>query len=274
MHHLPNNYFRWGTAVLYMTVCPVFFFVFVLLYEPLRLHNYLDMGRDLYSMNLAILFSISLVVIAGLRVALHFMKKLRITWAHYITWCIGEVLVVGMFSALYLYLMNGEMPFFSVLMTTVGCWYLIFIIPYVILTLAFDIGAHREREKEMIAAAATKETADNSLVRFLDIYQRPKLIIAPSAVLFIEARENYVLIHYTEGGRIKSFELRATMTSLEDIAARYSFVRCHRSFYVNPMHVTVLRKETGGQVYADLDEEGMPSIPVSKKYYDSLANLL
>ena len=40
------------------------------------------------------------------------------------------------------------------------------------------------------------------------------------------------------------------------------------------MHVTVLRKETGGQVYADLDEEGMPSIPVSKKYYDSLANLL
>ncbi len=77
-----------------------------------------------------------------------------------------------------------------------------------------------------------------------------------------------------EGGKIKSFELRATMASLEEIAERYSFVRCHRSFYVNPAHVTVLRKESGSQVYADMDVEGMPSIPVSKRYYDGLANLL
>ena len=60
MHHLPKIFFRWGTAILYMTVCPVFYFVFILIYEPLRLRQYLDMGRDLYSMNLAISFSISL----------------------------------------------------------------------------------------------------------------------------------------------------------------------------------------------------------------------
>jgi DNA-binding LytR/AlgR family response regulator len=64
------------------------------------------------------------------------------------------------------------------------------------------------------------------------------------------------------------------MAALEEISEHYSFVRCHRSFYVNPAHVTVLRKETGSQVYAELDVEGMPSIPVSKRYYDALANLL
>jgi len=176
-----------------MTVCPVFFFIFILVYEPLDLHQYLDMGRDLYAMNLAISFSIALVLIAGLRVALHFMKKIKhFTWAHYITWCMGEVLIVSIFIALYLYLMNGNMTFFSVLMTTVGFCYLIFIIPYVILTLSFSVGAHREREKKILAEAeaAANEAADNSLIRFMDIYQRPKLIIAPSAVLFIEAREN------------------------------------------------------------------------------------
>ena len=274
MHHLPKIFFRWGTAILYMTVCPVFYFVFILIYEPLRLRQYLDMGRDLYSMNLAISFSISLVVIAGLRIAFHFMRKLRLTWAHFITWSMGEVLVTGMFIALYLYLMNGTLPYFSVLLTSVWSCYLIFIIPSVILTLAFAVGAHREKEKEILASVAAREDADNTLVRFLDIYQRPKLIIAPSAVLFIEASENYVIIHYMEGGKIKSFELRATMASLEEIAERYSFVRCHRSFYVNPAHVTVLRKESGSQVYADMDVEGMPSIPVSKRYYDGLANLL
>ena len=271
MHTLPRNYFKWGTTILYMTICPVFFFVFVLVYEPLRLRSYLDMGRDLYAMNLAISFSIALVVISGLRVAFHYLKYVKhLTWAHFIIWCMFEVLVTSIFIALYLALMNGSTPFFSVLLTCVGFCYLIFIIPYVILTLAFAIGAHKEREKRLLA----REEEDNSLIRFMDIYQRPKLIIAPSAVLFIEARENYVKIHYMEGGRLKDFELRATMSSLEEIASRYSFIRCQRSFYVNPAHVTVLRKESGGLIFAELDTPGLPSIPVSKRYYDELSKLL
>ena len=111
-------------------------------------------------------------------------------------------------------------------------------------------------------------------MRFCDIFQRPKLIISPSAVLYIEAKENYVSINYMEGGRAKKMELRATMASLEDIAARHSFVRCQRSFYVNPAHVTLLRKDTGGLVYAELDVPEMPEIPVSRRHYEVLAKLL
>lgn len=271
MHTLPRNFFKWSTTILYMTICPVFFFVFVLVYEPLRLKPYLDMGRGLYAMNLAICFSIALGVICGLRVAFHYMKNARhLTWAHFIIWCMFEVLVTGMFVALYLTLMSKELPYYSVLLTSVGFCYLIFIIPYVVLTLAFTIGAHRDRERLLLS----RDQEDNSLIRFMDIYQRPKLIIAPSAVLFIEARENYVKIHYLEGGKVKVFELRATMSSLEEIANRYSFVRCQRSFYVNPAHVTVLRKEVGSLIFADLDTPGLPSIPVSKRYYDELSKLL
>ena len=272
MHTLPKKYFSWGPTILYMTVCPVFYFVFVLIYEPLGMRGYLDMGRDLYSMNLAITFCIYLVVISGLRVAFHFLRKVpHFTWSHYIIWCMGEVLVAGMFSSLYLYLMNSaQITFFATLLFTVASAYLIYIIPYTILTLSFDIAVHREKAR----ALENKEPEDNSLVRFLDIYQRPRLIIAPSAVLYIEAQENYVVIYYTEGERLKKFELRATMTSLSEVAERYSFVRCQRSYYINPTHVTVLRKESGGLVYAELDVPGLQSIPVSKKYYDSLAILL
>ena len=272
MHALPKNYFSWGPTILYMTVCPVFYFVFVLVYDPLHLEEFLDMGRDLYSMNLAITFAISLAVIGGLRVAFHFLRRVEhFTWSHFIIWSMGEVLVLSLFMSLYLYLMNrAQVSYFSTLLYTVGCCYLIYIIPYTVLTLAFDISAHHKKE----LALASRESEDSSLVRFLDIYQRPKLMIASSAVLFIEAQENYVDIFYTEGGNVKKFELRATMTSLEGISQKHDFVRCQRSYYINPAHVTVLRKESGGLVYAELDVPGVKSIPVSKRYYESLAKLL
>ena len=145
-----------------------------------------------------------------------------------------------------------------------------YIVPYLIVTLGFVIAAN----KEMAKKTAEKESGEGALIRFMDIYLRPKLIIAPSAVLFIEAKENYVVINYLEGDRVKKFELRATMSSLEGIAAKHNFIRCQRSFYINPSHVTVLRKETGGLVYAELDEPGLPTIPVSKRYYEDLAKFL
>lgn len=271
MHTLPKIFFRWAPTILYSTICPVFYFVFVLMYEPLGLPEYFDMGKGLFSQNLAITLCISLFIITGTRLLFRLMRNVpHFTWSHYVCWSLGEVLLVGVFEALYLHLVSGEQTFFSVLMKSVGFCYMIFLIPYLILTLSFTIGSHKEREKEI----AAKENADDSLIRFLDLYQRPKLIIASSAVLYIEAKENYVIIHYSEGERIKQFELRATMASLEAIASKYGFVRCQRSFYVNPVHVTVLRKETGGLVYADLDVAGLPSIPVSKRYSEDLAKML
>ena len=271
MHTLPKIFFRWGTQIVHMLLCPFFCFVFILLYEPFRLSQYLDMGRDGFAFNLSICFAIAVVLQCCLRVSFHYMKGIRhFTWAHYIIWCMGEVMVVACFVALFLSLEDQEQHYLNMLMNTTGMCYLMYIFPYTILTLSYTIAAHKDREKEN----AAKEAGDTSLIRFLDIYQRPKLIISPYAVLFIEARENYVNINYTESGKVKKYELRATMASLEDTASKYGFIRCQRSFYVNPAHVTVLRKETGGIVYAELDEAELPSIPVSKKYYDVLAKVL
>ena len=274
MHTLPKNFFDWSTQILYVSVCAALFFIFVLVYEPLRFPDFLDMGRDLYSMNLPIITSIVFVVLAGIRVGFHFLHRAgHFTWAHYITWCIGEVLVAGMFVSLYAYLMmQHTQPYFSVLMRCVGDCYLILIFPYLILTLSFAVTAHRLRERALLHKDS--EPDDSSLIRFYDVYKTLKLIIAQSAILYIESDENYVNIVYNENGRTKRYTLRATMRSLEETAERHGLVRCQRSYYVNPSHVTVLRKELGGQVAAQLDVEGLPSIPVSKGNYEKLAKLL
>lgn len=269
MRNLPKLFFSWPAYVIYVAGCSLFALAFTVVYEPFDLRDFLDMGRGLYSLNLSIIFAIVLVVLGGMRLFLRLFKdSKKFMWGHYLFWCAGECLVVALCLALYLTLMlRGEYSYFTVLFSyCIGNTYLILVYPYVILTLAFDLAAHKQAEQ----AGAS---ADESLIRFFDEYKNPRLLIAAGAVLYIEAQENYVDIWYLDGDRPRKFNLRASMRSLEETAERHGLVRCQRSYYINPSHVTVLRREKGW-VYADLDQEGLASIPVSKTYYDKLAKLL
>lgn len=274
MHNLPDRFFRWSTQVLYVVVCSVFFFVFVLVYDPFGLHASLDMGRGIFSMNLAISFSIVLGLLAACRTALHFMRRTgRFTWSYYIVWCMGEVLLLAIFMALYVHLMKRDgTTYFNTLTTYVGYCYLIFLFPYLVLTLAYTVADYRDKARS--AKAAPDAEDDNSLIRFYDEHQNPKLIIARDAVLYIGAEENYVNIHYLKAGIPTEYVLRASMRSLEGAAEKHGLVRCQRSYYINPLHVKVLRKESGGQIFADLDVPGLPGIPVSRNYGQKLSEKL
>lgn len=272
MHNLPRIFFTLPAIILYVAVCPIFFLIFSLVYNPFGMMQTLDMGYDLSTMNILIMFCIILAVLVGMRTAFYFLRKLkRFTWAHFILWCIGECLVAALFLSLYLKLMFGPMyPYFTVIGKFCICWvYSIMIYPYVIITLAYDVVAHREVARSKIEAAE-----DSSLVRFYDQFGKLKLMIAQSSVLFIEAKENYVDINYLDSGRAKSYVLRASMRSLEENAERHGLVRCQRSFFVNPIHVRVLRKDKEGAMFAELDTAGIKDIPVSKRYVDKLSERL
>ena len=51
-----------STHVLYVVAIPLFFFLFMLLYEPFNANEYLSCGRDLFSFNVAMLFAMMLVL--------------------------------------------------------------------------------------------------------------------------------------------------------------------------------------------------------------------
>ena len=271
MHNLPKLFFKLPPIVLYVTVCPLFFLVFSLCYEPFGIMDFMDMEYGYSTLNILICFCIILVVMVGARTAFYFMRNLdRFTWAHYIVWCMGECLVISLFLSLYLKLMyGGTYPYFNVLGKCMVYTYAILIYPYIILTLAYDVSAHREKAKMKLEAAT-----DNSLIRFYDQFGKLKLIIAQTAVLFISAEENYVNINYLDAGKPKRYVLRASMRSLEETVERHGMVRCQRSYFVNPDHVTVLRKDKDGAVFAELDQNGIPNIPVSKRYLDKLSERL
>ena len=274
MHNLPRRFFNFGTQVLYVVGCAVFFFVFVLVYDPFSLHDGLDMGRGLFSMNLAICFSIVLGLLALTRLAFHYLRRLhRFTWSYYIVWCMGEVLLLAFFLALYINLMKADgSPYIGTLSNWVGYCYLIFIFPYLVLTLSYTIAEYRDKARQAQAPAEPED--DSTLIHFYDEHQKSRLIVARDAVLFIEAEENYVKIHYLKSGNPTEYVLRASMRSLEGTAEKHGLVRCQRSYYINPSHVKVLRKESGSQMFADLDVAGLPAIPVSRSYGNRLTGIL
>ncbi len=81
-----------------------------------------------------------------------------------------------------------------------------------------------------------KETTD-ALLKFYDGHKQLKLTIDPSAVMFIAADGNYIKITYLENERVRVPQLRNSMKSFEADAAKHGFVRCHRSYYVNPRRI-------------------------------------
>ena len=64
------------------------------------------------------------------------------------------------------------------------------------------------------------------------------------------------------------------MKSIDEICQENGLVRCHRSYYINPSYVKVLRKDKEGVILAEIDSTNNIRIPVSKTYYNHLAELL
>lgn len=246
----------------FVVALPLFWLSFVLLYQPQMWVKLLDMETASLNFNATIIMCILLGVVLisrGILLAVH--NTLRMNWSRIIQWELCEVLAMSMFAALYVTLMyHGEYPYFHVVGKCLYALLLTLVYPYLLLNLAFAYVGEKE-----------KEVVDESLMRFVDNTQKLKLMIASSAVLYVEADENYVHVRYMEGERVKDYPLRTSMKSLEELMQKHGLLRCQRSYYINPNHIKVLRRDKEGVISAELDVPNQKSIPVSPKYYEAVA---
>ena len=246
----------------FVVALPLFWLSFVLLYQPQMWVKLLDMETASLNFNATIIMCILLGVVLisrGILLAVH--NTLRMNWSRIIQWELCEVLAMSMFAALYVTLMyHGEYPYFHVVGKCLFALLLTLVYPFLLLNLAFAYVGEKE-----------KEVYDDSLMRIVDNTQKLKLMIASSAVLYVEADENYVHVRYIEGERVKDYPLRTSMKSLEELMQKHGLLRCQRSYYINPNHIKVLRRDKEGVISAELDVPNQKSIPVSPKYYETIA---
>ena len=256
-----------GTIV-HSLVVPLFVLVFTIYYRPSGLYGLLDMDNASFAFNATMLFCIVLVSVSITRGWLYLIGKYKeFTSPFYLMWCLAEVLVASLFSSLYIVLMSEEsLSFFEISGSAYINMLGVTVYPYLFLFLVFELYS---RDKE-----DARPADDNSLIRFYDEYKKLKLVIAPEAVIFIKSEDNYVQIHYLDRGRDRKFILRSSMRALEEDLAKHGLVRCHRSYFINPPFIKIVRRDESGQIVAHLKQDGFESIPISRKYQDEISKLL
>ena len=268
---ISRSFFDFPVQIVHFVGLPVFFLLFILIYEPSGIVAFLDEGGVYMEFNVVILACILLLVLVGTRLAFFFLRKvMNPTALAYAGWCAAEVFLFSCFGAMYMALITHgqavQYNFFSILPRSIVDFTGVLIWPYLLIEMGVLIKSLR--------LEAENAAVEDNLIRFKDSNQKLKLAVAVGSVLYVEANENYVNIVYLDGESLKKYQLRSSMKRLEELLHKNGLRRCQRAYYVNPSHVKVLRKDQAGFVFADLDTAGCPPIPVSKTYYDELAKLL
>ena len=259
----PRLFKRFIPQLIHMIVLPLFFFGFVLIYRPFGLPTFFD--TSWFGVHITIVACIIFLCIVVTRL-LYYYLPLRLNYTLYIVWCFGEIFFTCLFSSLYIWLIQTNPgSYFDVLSKSFEFIFFTLIIPYSILALAIRI-------HDLINIKA--EPSNSARMRFYDSNRNLKFVAQADTILYIGAEENYVNIYYTDNDKVKCFILRNSMRSIDELCLTSGLVRCHRSFYINPSHVRVLRKEKEGIVAAELDVDDVRNIPVSKTYYNHLAEML
>ena len=248
--------------LLHVFAMPIFFLGFLLIYDSSWMTHFLEAGLGTI-FNVLMLTSILIGVMGASRIVMTISgRKARLSWWQYALWTFGEVFVFSCFAALYMALVYGDYGYFPALGECLRLSFATLSYPYIIFALLFALIRPDE-----------ETVAEEDLVRFTDSTGRLKLVIAHDVILFIEAQENYVSIHYMEGEKMKEYSLRQSMRGIEELMSKHGIIRCQRSYFVNPRHVTVLRRDKEGFIQAELDVTNKP-VPVSPKYYEQLSKML
>ncbi len=265
MSRISKIFRRFIPQLLHMIVLPTFFFAFMLIFKPFNSLEFF--GGEWFGVHLTISSSIVLLAAIIMRL-LYYYLPLNLNYSLYITWCFSEVIFASFFVALYVWLVRLKpMPYFEAFAVSFQYLSTALIFPYVILSLSMRLHELLNNEEQGNSGA-------NSRMRFYDDRHNLRIVLADDAILYIAAEENYVNIFYNENGKLRNYVLRCSMKSIDEICQEHGLVRCHRSFFVNPRHVKVLRKDKEGIVHAELDAGDIMHIPVTKRYYDRLAEML
>ncbi len=92
-------------------------------------------------------------------------------------------------------------------------------------------------------------------------------------LLFIRSQDNYVEVHFMDGGGVKRKVLRASLKTQEQALQSWPWcIRCHKSFIVNLRHVNRL---TGNAQGFRIHFSGLDiSVPVSRQFNGKIHQML
>jgi hypothetical protein len=137
MAQIAPIYRKFVPQLLHMIVLPVFFFTFMLVYRPFDIEPFL--GSEWFGVHLTIISCIVLFCAIVTRTAYYFIP-MRMNYALYLFWCLGEIILTSFFVALYIWLVfEKSMLYFEFLAYSFQYVFLTQIFAYIVLALSMRI---------------------------------------------------------------------------------------------------------------------------------------
>ena len=269
---IPPYYITGKNTVIQIVFTTVFAYAFIILYKPFGAGEWYDVSWWVFSLASGILVVSGMLVVLTSRLFMFWIKRIRqITILYYALMIAGEIIFM---AVLYVMLerwalKNGMRPFATHVYFAVQNTALILLIPYLISVLFFEW-----QEKKMSLEKLIKQISRKAyFISFKDEKETLRLTLKTNDLIFLEASDNYVVIHYESDGKTKSYLIRNTLKQFEKDLTDFPLLRCHRSYMVNINHVKMMKREKG-IVQLVMDNIGQHAIPVSKTYAENVFKIL
>ncbi len=123
---------------------------------------------------------------------------------------------------------------------------------------------YRQTKKALQTVLEPQTDPKHRLIWLQPSHGKNRLGIVISRLLFIEAQDNYVAIHYLQQNQVIKSLLRTPLKRLESELIKHGVYRCHRSFLVNFNRIESV-KRNHHQLHLYLTQLDKP-IPVSRQY--------
>ena len=269
---IPSYYITRKNTIIQIVFTTVFAYVFIVLYKPFGAGEWYDVTWWVFSIASGVLVVSGMLVVLVSRLFMFLIKRFRpITILYYTLMIAGEIIFM---AVLYVFLerwalKNDLRPFATHVYFAAQNTALILLIPYLISVLFFEW-----QEKKMSLEKLIKQISRKAyFISFKDDKGTLRLTLKTNDLIFLEASDNYVVIHYESEGKTKSYLIRNALKQFETDLTEFPLLRCHRSYMVNINHVKMLKREKG-IVQLVMDNIGQHTIPVSKTYADNVCKIL
>ena len=263
---------RFESILLFLSLTLVVAVLLVVFGQPTSILGYFEQQSSLTPLGqITISFISGFGVLALSRVLLSLVgRKHDLSPAAMVIWIVAELIVCVSVIALVLWGLcgGGTVDLASLVGALVLGMAGVLLVPTVV---TYLIRRLREAQDEVVRLrqltghqdGQAKQAAEAS-VNFFAKGGRLAFSTRMGNILYIEAADNYVNIHYLNGEKEETFILFNSMKNIEKSFAGTSLMRCHRGYMVNADNVRLMRKEALGLVLEI--NHCAKTIPVSKSF--------
>lgn len=263
--------------ILLLALTALFCVFFVVVYKPIGLISNTGVLSFLsYRLYSAILVAVGLVILLTSRNLLYAIQnKVDMKLGHYFLWIGAEfALLIVIITTVAWFINEQDAATLSELMGRVTASIVALLtIPYIVTILVFLLSQKRieiAALTDMLSNQKENEVTpeDDSVIQFYDKGERLVFVTKRSNVLYIEAADNYTVIHYLSGDKENTLMLHNSLKNIAQAFSTEGIVQCHRSYLVNLENVKCVRKERDGLVIEMACSDHI--IPVSKTYAEEV----